>query len=644
MPVSSRWIGLVLGACLAAQAVPAWVARHGLSAAQYQHVFDSLKTKGYRLVDVSGYAVGNEARYAALWDQSGGPAWQARHGLTSAQYQHEFDSLKTKGYRPVWVSGYEVAGQDYYAAIWNHAGGAAWDARHGLTAAQYQHVFDSLKTKGYRLLEVSGYACGHAVCYAAIWDKSAGPVYEARHGLTASEYQHVFDSLTHKGFRLREVSGYGLGNQDFYAAIWDRQSGLPWQAKHGLSASDYQLDFDDFFYQGYRPVEVDGYTVSGSDRYAAIWDNPAYSQKDLDKIDSVVNQVLRTTSAPAISMAVARNGRLVFAKAYGMADKENHEPAHADSHFRIMSVTKTITSAAIFKLKEMGKLKLDDKVFGSGAILDNTYGTPANYTQNMKKITVRNLLNHDAGGWSGRGKRSTADTIDPMFTNPSMDHAQLITWTMNNLPLVNPPGKVYCYANFGFCLLGRVVEKLGGQSYAAWVKAHVLAPCGIHDMEIAGSTLADRNTALHEVKYYAPGNPYGYNIPRMDSHGGWIASAVDLARFGVHDDGVGSPADLLTKADWDTTMTPPKGVVDTAGNPSNYGCGWVNDGGGSVWHNGGLDGTSAMLHRTGDGFIMISVSNSRDTTNPNTDFSFVLDQMMTNVKNAGIAWPGIDLF
>jgi hypothetical protein len=130
----------------------------------------------------------------------------------------------------------------------------------------------------------------------------------------------------------------------------------------------------------------------------------------------------------------------------------------------------------------------------------------------------------------------------------------------------------------------------------------------------------------------------------MDSHGGWIASAVDMARFGVHDDGNHPPADVLSKSDWDTTMAPPKGVVDTAGNPSNYGCGWVNDGGGNVWHNGGLSGTSSMLRRTGDGFVLFSVSNSRDTTNPNTDFSFVLDGMMNAIKNAGISWPGIDLF
>ena len=71
----------------------AWEARHGSTSAQYQATFDKLVGQGYRLVDVSGYSVNGQDRYAAIWVKSGGPAWQARHGLTSAQYQATFDKL-----------------------------------------------------------------------------------------------------------------------------------------------------------------------------------------------------------------------------------------------------------------------------------------------------------------------------------------------------------------------------------------------------------------------------------------------------------------------------------------------------------------------------------------------------------------------
>ena len=82
---------------LAVEAV-AWQARHGLSASQYQTTFDDLVSQGYRLTQVSGYTVNGQDRYAAIWDKSSGPAWLARHGLTSAQYQTEFDNLASQGY------------------------------------------------------------------------------------------------------------------------------------------------------------------------------------------------------------------------------------------------------------------------------------------------------------------------------------------------------------------------------------------------------------------------------------------------------------------------------------------------------------------------------------------------------------------
>lgn len=111
-----------------------------------------------RIPDVRRQAIANgQDRYAAIWVKSGGPAWQARHGLTSAQYQATFDKLVGEGYRLVDVSGYDVNGQNRYAAIWEKSGGSAWQARHGLTSAQYQATFDKLVGEGYRLVDVSGY-------------------------------------------------------------------------------------------------------------------------------------------------------------------------------------------------------------------------------------------------------------------------------------------------------------------------------------------------------------------------------------------------------------------------------------------------------------------------------------------------------
>ena len=238
---------------------PGWIARHGLTSAQYQAEFDKNVAQGYRPVFVSGYQVDGQDHYAAIWDKSPSPGWIARHGLTSAQYQAEFDKNVAQGYRPVLVNGYEVNGQDRYAAIWDKTPSPGWIARHGLTSAQYQAEFDKNVAQGYRPVFVSGYQVDGQDHYAAIWDKSQSPGWIAKHGLTSAQYQAEFDKNVAQGYRPVLVSGYEVNGQDRYAAIWDKTPSPDWIAKHGLTSAQYQAEFDKNVAQGYRPIVVSGY-------------------------------------------------------------------------------------------------------------------------------------------------------------------------------------------------------------------------------------------------------------------------------------------------------------------------------------------------------------------------------------------------
>ncbi|MEI4803794.1 hypothetical protein WAZ07_21635 [Bacillus sp. FJAT-51639] len=241
------------------QSGPDWQARHGLTADQYQRTFNELVAQGYRLTYISGYTVHGQDYYAAIWEKRGGPAWQARHGLTSAQYQQTFNELVAQGYRLIRVSGYGSGGQDRYAAIWEKGNGPEWQARHGLTADQYQQTFNELIAQGYRLIHVSGHTNDGQDRYAAIWEKRGGPAWQARHGLTADQYQRTFNELVAQGYRLIQVSGYGSNGIDRFAAIWEKRGGPAWQARHGLTSAQYQQTFNELVAKGYRLVSVSGY-------------------------------------------------------------------------------------------------------------------------------------------------------------------------------------------------------------------------------------------------------------------------------------------------------------------------------------------------------------------------------------------------
>jgi Bacterial tandem repeat domain 1/Trypsin-like peptidase domain len=147
-----------------------------------------------------------------------------------------------------------------------------WEARHGLTSAEYQQTFNELVGQGFRLICVSGYAVGNQDRYAAIWEQRDGPAWQARHGLTSAQYQQAFNELVGQGFRLTHVSGYALGNQDLYAAIWEQRTGSAWQARHGLTSAQYQQAFNELVGQGFQLTHVSGYAVDGQDRYAGLWE------------------------------------------------------------------------------------------------------------------------------------------------------------------------------------------------------------------------------------------------------------------------------------------------------------------------------------------------------------------------------------
>jgi len=337
---------------------------------------------------------------------------------------------------------------------------------------------------------------------------------------------------------------------------------------------------------------------------------------------------METFSAPALSVAIVRNGRLVYEQSFGVVDRDTAELLRAGNLFRIASVTKPITSTAIFTLVEKGKLALSDRVFGSGSILGTAYGTPP-YRRYVTDVTVDHLLTHTSGGW-------TNDSSDPMFRFPRMDHAELISWTLDHLPLLNPPGENYAYSNFGYCVLGRVIEKISGQSYADYVRGEVLSRCGVQDMRISGNTLKER--APNEVVYFGQSgeDPYTMNVARMDSHGGWLATATDLALFAGRLSASGNLPGVLKPATLSRMVTP--GPAQPPSAEVKYARGWLvrGEGKGNWWHNGSLPGTTSILVRTASGFSWAALCNTR--RQPADQINLALDNLVWEMARRVHAW------
>lgn len=601
-----------------------------MSSAQYQTEFNTRIAQDYRLMQVSGYRSGGQDRYAAIFQKTGGPQWITRHDMTSAQYQEQATQWVQQGYKPYKVSAFGSANnQAKFAAIYiKYAGSVQVAAKHDMTSSEYQTHFNNYHNQGFTLADVNGYTVGSTIYYAAVWTKGlTTPNRKTHHGMTFDSFTTHFNNYKNQGYRLIHVSGFNNGAAPAYAAIWEQSSVPAWQTKVRMDGSQaYQDEFDRMKYQGYNHAHVDAYAVGNKTFFAAIFTNSnPYKHADMAAVDQLVNNFMSANDIPGLSFAISRHGKLVLAKTYGVVDKSTNEATAPRHRFRIASVSKPITAAAIMRLVQNNQLKLGDRVFGANGVLGTTYGTLP-YAANLTNITVEHLLTHTSGNWPAVGGAMS----DPMGGNSTMNHKQLIDNTLNTYPLV-APGNIYAYSNFGYCLLGRIIEKKTGKTYEQAVKDLLLTPSGVTQMTIGGNTLAERKA--NEARYYKAASSsvgdYAWNVTRMDAHGGWIATPIDLLRFNARVDQIAAPADLLNTTNL-TTM------YSTSPNSGNYMKGW-RQGNVSRSHGGLLSGSNSafLLHRPGNG-IAFSVVTNTPVNN--------IDGLMSSVLNAITQWPDYNLW
>jgi len=616
-----------------------WAARHGMTGKKYQDAVTKYHKSGFKLTYVDGYYVNGKVYFAALWQKGNTSGLIARHGLTSAQYQSEVTKYHKKGYRLVLVDGYYNGKGARYAAIWQKGNTSGLIARHGLTNAKYQKEATKNHKAGYKLEHISGYGIKGKAYYAAIWRKGNNSNQITRHGLSSAKYQEAVTTYWKKGYRVTQVDGYDVNGKAYYACIFEKVKGR-YSARHNMNNKNYQLQVDNHYYQGFKPISVSGHDAGKRGGYTAAFKSiGGWKSADVSQLDSKVKKAMKDFKIPGVSIGIVKDGKLVYAKGYGYGEKDKKEIAAATSLFRLASVTKPATSVAIMQLVEQGKLKLSDKVFGNGSVLGTSYGSKS-YGSREKAVTVKQLLEHTAGGhaWDNNTKpNSNTDKWGaPMFQKKEFgkDHKKLIGWVLDDRNPSDTPGSLYEYSNFGYCLLGRIIEKKTGMSYEKYLRNHVFKKCGISEMYIGNNKKADRR--YKEVAYYNPnGNPYALQMKRMDSHGGWIASSVDLMRFIVRVDGQPSKKDILKKSTFNTMI---KGSSVNAG----YAKGWgVNSNGSVMSHGGGMSGTSTVLKKMNNSISYVVLSNS---TGNGKGQGGALSKAVENGINAISAWPNIDLF
>ena len=333
------------------------------------------------------------------------------------------------------------------------------------------------------------------------------------------------------------------------------------------------------------------------------------SESPWNELEEALIQKMIQFDIPGLSIAVIRNEKLTYIKSFGYSDKEANKLATNEDLYRIADASKVLTWIATLRLIDDWGSPLDDIVFGSNSILGKNYPAPP-VGSGKDLVTVGNLLEHKSG-WIN-------SPFDPMMANNTLTQSQIISDIVLNRPLTYVPGTTYYDLNFGYCVLGRVIEKITNIPYENYVRS-ILYEFGLTEVKIGGNTLDQRLS--HEVKYYQNEvDPYTLNIKRMDAHGGWIASAKDLAKIMVRIDGNLNVPDIF--------LTAPSNQIYAASS-------WVQY--------GSLPGSSSILHRLDNNYSFIILTNTRTESDPSLLIT-ELDKTVTNQIKARPSWPSYDLF
>ena len=354
----------------------------------------------------------------------------------------------------------------------------------------------------------------------------------------------------------------------------------------------------------------------------------------LGRFDDLMREIIRVQGVPGGSLSLAKDGRLVYARGFGLASVEGPIPVRPTTMFGLASVSKSITAIAILKLFDQGRLGLEDRAY---SILRDITPLPGDHIDpRTREITVRQLLNHSSGYTQQPDKAEVSRRLG--IPRPKLREDDVIKAFLGHR-LGFDPGTKQVYSNFGFVLLGAIVERLLGMAYGPAVHRLVFRPMGIFRPRLGHGGPERPDTAR-------PYGPAGKQLPPIDipgaPAGGWIASTVDLVRFLAAINGFLSPNAMREM------LRPPEPPLKPRSNGTWFGLGW--DGvresrqGPSYSKNGGMAGVRSVIgHLPGNVDWAVAFNGGRDIPGQMGVDAQAL-QLITKEIRQTVDWPNVDHF
>ena len=374
--------------------------------------------------------------------------------------------------------------------------------------------------------------------------------------------------------------------------------------------------------------------------------SPAPVGQGMPAFDEIMNNALKAHSIPGGALAIAKDGKLLVARGYGLANVQTREPVTLDTLFSTATVTRTITAAAVLHLVDQGKLSLDDPIYpllGKPRPL----GQPAIDPQ-VEKITVRHLLLH-AGGWNTKyhtdALHQTKKIARATTEKLPLSVDAVLRYGLSQ-PLDFAPGAETHYSNFGYFVAKVVLERCARQPYESYVRRQVLRPMGIREMRI--EQLAPAYAVGEAHRYGAGGRelPGGREAIAAPA-GNWLASVVDLTRFLTAVSGTRGKPFLGTDARRQMLAVPPPPLTPRRGG-SHIGLGWDSvteeSRGMQFYKRGVVVGVRTHIEHRSDGIDWVLLLNSEGQVQDRPPAVVEIIDKIRQAIDATRDWPDRNLF
>ncbi|HEY6257682.1 MAG TPA: serine hydrolase [Xanthobacteraceae bacterium] len=544
---------------------------HGKTASEHARLRDDAVRDGYRALSLSIYGATTAPLYTAVMIKRPTAIEQREFlNLTAAQFSKTFDEQARQGYGPAIIGATGPAADPRLAAVFepqNQIPLTLIGLRSGNAAdpKTLQGLNQKARVDGLIPRWIASYGNAGDPCFAAIWTSNTSKTIWNADGVleTDAELQARTDAQA-SGWRRPSLLAPNPDGRHLSVFV-DSQIGA-WEARHGLSAAQYQREIDSLVPKGYLPVCVQaaGGSANGA-RFSALFvqrETPfekiftARGPVTNAAIDDVFKNFMMAQPLRQASLAIVKGTRLVYTRGYTYAEP-GWPLAEPTTLFRLASVSKTVLALAVFQLIEEGKLKLTDRMQDILA-LTTPRGTPP-ADPRFGEITVGQLLEHTSGLSPNAFGNDIAVLDAWKAARPNQAWALPVTAAMldaciASLKLDDSPGVKQIYNNCGYYMLGCVVAKLRRVATPiAAMQQHLFAPLKITRMRAGRSLVASQWP--DEARYGAIGGPGGgLDIPiarsvmsgdrplvprgygeeqfeNREGSGGLSAAATDLARL-----------------------------------------------------------------------------------------------------------------